>query len=141
MDYSLHTRQTDHGSHPYVANIEQTAIQNRYFRSAVWTGKHLQMTVMRRPPCEDIGIEIHEEVDQFIRVEQGCAIVKIGECRCSLEFEQKMCRGDGVFIPAGMWHNVINTGRCPLKVSVIYAPPNHPKGTVHFSKEDAVSEE
>ncbi len=50
-------------------------------------------------------------------------------------------RGDGGFIPAGMWHNVINTGRCPLKVSVIYAPPNHPKGTVHFSKEDAVSEE
>lgn len=141
MDYSLYMRQTDHGAHPYVTNIEQISLQNRYFRSTVWTGNYLQMTVMCIPPCDDIGLEIHEEVDQFIRVEQGCANVKMGEGRCSLDFEQKMCKGEGVFIPAGMWHNVINTGRCPLKVSVIYAPPNHPKGTVHFSKEDAEKEE
>ena len=141
MDYIHCTRQTDHGPKPYVTNVEQMSQQNRYFRSAVWTGRHVQMTVMCIPPCGEIGLEIHEETDQFIRVEQGCALVKMGESKRELDFQQNMCRGDAVFVPAGIWHNVINTGRNPLKVSVIYAPPNHPRGTVHFSKADAEREE
>lgn len=99
------------------------------------------MTVMCIPPCGEIGLEIHEETDQFIRVEQGCAVVKMGECKRQLDFQQNMCRGDAVFVPAGTWHNVVNTGRIPLKVSVIYAPPNHPQGTIHISKADADREE
>ena len=141
MDYIHYTRQTDYGQKPYVVNVEQVSLQNRYFRSTVWTGQQLQMTVMCIPPCGEIGLEIHEETDQFIRVEQGCAVVKMGECKRQLDFQQNMCRGDAVFVPAGTWHNVINTGRAPLKVSVIYAPPNHPRGTIHFSKADADREE
>ncbi len=141
MDYIHYTRQTDYGQKPYVVNVEQMSLQNRYFRSTVWTGRQLQMTVMCIPPCGEIGLEIHEETDQFIRVEQGCAVVKMGECKRQLDFQQNMCRGDAVFVPAGTWHNVVNTGRIPLKVSVIYAPPNHPQGTIHISKEDADREE
>ena len=141
MDYIHYTRQTDYGQKPYVVNVEQMSMQNRYFRSTVWTGRQLQMTVMCIPPCGEIGLEIHEETDQFIRVEQGCAVVKMGECKRQLDFQQNMCRGDAVFVPAGTWHNVVNTGRIPLKVSVIYAPPNHPQGTIHISKADADREE
>lgn len=141
MDYIHYTRQTDYGQKPYVVNVEQMSLQNRYFRSTVWTGRQLQMTVMCIPPCGEIGLEIHEETDQFIRVEQGCAVVKMGECKRQLDFQQNMCRGDAVFVPAGTWHNVVNTGRIPLKVSVIYAPPNHPQGTIHISKADADREE
>ena len=137
MDYIHYTRQTDYGQKPYVVNVEQVSLQNRYFRSTVWTGRQLQMTVMCIPPCGEIGLEIHEDTDQFIRVEQGCAVVKMGEYKRQLDFQQNMCRGDAVFVPAGTWHNVINIGRIPLKVSVIYAPPNHPRGTIHFSKADA----
>ena len=141
MDYIHYTRQTDYGQKPYVVNVEQMSLQNRYFRSTVWTGRQLQMTVMCIPPCGEIGLEIHEETDQFIRVEQGCAVVKMGECKRQLDFQQNMCRGDAVFVPAGTWHNVVNTGRIPLKVSFIYAPPNHPQGTIHISKADADREE
>ena len=141
MDYIHYTRQTDYGQKPDVVNVEQMSLQNRYFRSTVWTGRQLQMTVMCIPPCGEIGFEIHEETDQFIRVEQGCAVVKMGECKRQLDFQQNMCRGDAVFVPAGTWHNVVNTGRIPLKVSVIYAPPNHPQGTIHISKADADREE
>ena len=141
MDYIHYTRQTDYGQKPYVVNVEQMSLQNRYFRSTVWTGRQLQMTVMCIPPCGEIGLEIHEETDQFIRVEQGCAVVKMGECKRQLDFQQNMCRGDAVFVPAGTWHNVVNTGRIPLKVSVIYAPPNHPQGTIHISRADADREE
>jgi len=138
MEHLHCVRQTDYGLKPYVTSVEQEALQNRYFRQTVWTGQHLQMTVMCIPPCEDIGVEIHEKVDQYIRVEQGCAIIKMGKSKCEFDFSQNAGRGDGVFIPAGYWHNVINAGRGFLKVSVIYAPPNHPSGTVHFSKQDAV---
>ncbi len=131
----------DHGPMPYVANIKQITMQNQNFRTALWTGCHLQMTLMCIPPCKDIGLEIHEEVDQFIRIEQGTAVVQMGNNRCQLDFQQNMYQGDAVFIPAGTWHNVSNVGRIPLKVSVIYAPPNHPVGTIHCTKADAEMEE
>ena len=131
----------DYGACPYAANIGRMARQNTNFRTALWTGCNLQMTLMSIPRCGEIGVEIHEDTDQFIRVEQGCAVVKMGECKRQLDFQQNMCRGDAVFVPAGTWHNVVNTGRIPLKVSVIYAPPNHPQGTIHISKADADREE
>lgn len=133
--------QADHGPNPYVTNIEETAIQNQNFRTAVWTGCHLQMTVMSIPPCGEIGREVHSNTDQLIRVEQGTAVVKIGECANHPDFQQNMCQGDAVFIPAGTWHNIVNIGRNALKVSSVYAPPNHRRGTVHCTKEDAEREE
>ena len=134
-------RQMDFGSNPYVVNVGQLAKQNMKFRTTVWTGCHLQMTVMCIPPCEEIGVEIHPETDQFIRVEQGNGLVKMGKNRNQLDFQQRIGAGDGVFVPAGCWHNVVNVGREPLKLSTIYAPPKHPKGTVHPTKLDAQKDE
>lgn len=131
----------DQGTAPYVTNIRRITLQNHNFRTAIWTGCHLQMTIMCIPPCDEIGLEIHEATDQLIRVEQGRAAVKMGTCKCQLDFQQTMCEGDAVFIPAGTWHNIVNIGMTPLKVSTIYAPPNHPKGTVHRTKKDAEKEE
>lgn len=99
------------------------AIQNKNFRTAIWTGCYLQMTLMCIPPCEEIGLEIHSELDQFIRVEQGKALVRMGVYKNQLDFQR------------------IILGKNPLKVSVIYAPPNHPRGTIHHTKEDAQKEE
>lgn len=128
---------TDHGPDPYVANIPQITLQNSNFRTAVWTGRYFQMTLMCIPPRKEIGLEIHSDTDQFIRIEQGNAIVQMGQCKNRLDFQKSMHTGDAVLVPAGTWHNVLNAGRTPLKVSVLYAPPHHPRGTVHPTKADA----
>jgi mannose-6-phosphate isomerase-like protein (cupin superfamily) len=128
-------RKTDYGPEPYVANVEQMAIENQYFREAIWTGEYLQMTLMSIPVCGEIGLENHEDTDQLIRVEQGCAVVKMGECKGNLDIQQCLHSGEVVFVPAGTWHNVMNTGNIPLKVSSVYAPPNHPRGTIQRSVE------
>ena len=135
------SHQADYGPAPYAANIPQMAMRNNNFRTAIWTGCHLQMTLMCIPPCGEIGLEMHEDTDQYIRVEQGKALVKIGTCKEQLSFQQTLCMGDAVFIPAGSWHNIVNAGMHPLKVSSIYAPPNHPRGTIHQTKTDADKEE
>jgi mannose-6-phosphate isomerase-like protein (cupin superfamily) len=131
----------DYGPNPYVTNVEQMAVQNQNFRTTIWTGCYLQMTLMSIPPRGDIGIEVHNEIDQVIRVEQGNAVVQMGDCQCNLDFQQNLRRGEVAFVPAGTWHNVINVGRGPLKVSSIYAPPNHKKGTVHRTQAEAQMEE
>ena len=132
--------QTDKGPDPYVANIEQMAVRNPNFRTAIWTGCHMQMTIMSIPPCGEIGQEIHQDTDQLIRVEQGKAEVMIGKCEEKKDFHKFMCKGDAVFIPAGSWHNIINVGRIPLMLSSVYALPHHPRGTVHRTKEEAERE-
>ena len=134
-------KMSDYGPYPYAVNVERLAMENRNFRTAVWTGCHMQMTVMMIPMCGEIGLEVHPETDQFIRVEQGRAVVQMGECKERVEFQQNLCKGDAVFIPAGMWHNVLNTGRQPLRLSTIYAPSQHPRGTVHRTKADAEKKE
>ena len=137
MNINYYIPQTDYGPNPYVTNIEQMAIRNQNFRTAIWTGEHMQATLMCSPPCGEIGLEIHPSTDQFIRIEQGCAIVIIGKSKNYMDFGQNMSKNDAVFIPAGNWHNIMNVGKQVLKVSVIYTPPNHPKGTIHCTKEDA----
>ena len=133
--------QMDHGPDLYAANIGQMAADNSNFRTAIWTGCHLQMTLMSIPPCGEIGWEVHEDTDQLIRVEQGKAVVKMERCGQRLDFETILCKGDAVFVPAGTCHNVFNAGRNSLKISSVYAPPNHPRGTVHRTKEEAEREE
>ena len=132
--------ETDHGPKPYAANIMHTARQNHNFRTAFWSGCHLQMTLMCIPGCGDIGVEMHSDTDQFIRVEEGQAIVRMGTCKDKLDFHYRLGVGDAVFVPSGTWHNVSNTGNCPLKLSSLYAPPKHPRGTIHHTKADAEEE-
>ena len=140
MNCGCHTEQKDFRPHPYAVNIEQTVVQNHHFRTAAWTGDYLQMTLMCIPACGEIGLEVHEDTDQLIRVEQGCAVVKMGKCKDRLDFCRTLCRGDAFFVPAGTWHNVINAGGGALKVSSVYAPPHHPRGTVQHTKADAERE-
>lgn len=130
-------RQKQQKAKSYVTDVFQKAVQNTNYRTELWTGCYAQMTLMCIPVCADIGLEVHEDTDQLIRIEQGMALVKMGDCKDRLDFQKEVCKGDTIFVPAGTWHNVINTGRMPLKVSSVYAPPHHPSGTVHRTREDA----
>ena len=141
MDSYNYAKQIDKGPNPYSTNVEHMAMRNPNFRTAIWTGCHLQMTLMSIPICGEIGLEIHPDTDQIIRIEQGTAMVRMGKDKNQMDYQKNICQGDAVFIPAGTWHNMINMGRTPLKVSSIYAPPNHPRGTIHRTKADAEREE
>lgn len=132
---------TDYGPKPFVTNIEQATKQNNRFRTALWTGNHLQLTLMCINVGDAIGLECHPNLDQFIRVEQGQGLVNMGNSKDNLDFQQRVTDGYSIIIPAGTWHNLINTGNRLLKLYSIYAPPQHPKGTVHKTKADAMAAE
>lgn len=127
----------DHGPEPFIANISCLAKMNRNFRTALWTGEHLQVTLMCIPVGGEIGLEMHDNLDQFIRVEDGCALVKMGKCQDCLSCQQTINSNYAILVPACTWHNIINIGRTPLKLYSIYAPPQHPFGTIHKTKEQA----
>ncbi|WP_439144723.1 cupin domain-containing protein [Virgibacillus salinus] len=131
----------DYGSNPFVININEATRQNNTFRTALWTGTHLQVTLMSINVGEDIGLEMHPDVDQFLRVEQGQGIVRMGNSRDNLTFERNVYDDSAILIPAGSWHNLTNTGNIPLRLYSIYAPPNHPFGTVHVTKAEAMAAE
>ena len=99
----------------------------------------MQLTLMSINVGEDIGLEIHPHLDQFLRIEQGQGLVKMGRSRDNPDFQRRVGDGYAIIIPAGTWHNLINTGNRPLKLYSIYAPPQHPKGTVHRTKADAMA--
>lgn len=124
----------DYGPQPYVVNINEATKQNNNFRTALWTGNHLQVTLMSIKVGDDIGLEIHPNVDQFIRIEQGQGIVRMGKNKNKLDFQARVSDDFAIMIPAGTWHNVTNTGNIPLKVYSIYAPPQHPRGVVNVIK-------
>jgi mannose-6-phosphate isomerase-like protein (cupin superfamily) len=124
----------DHGPGPYVFNIERATESNTNFRTAQWTGSHMQLVLMSIAPGEDIGLEMHPDLDQFIRIEEGRGIVAMGSDRDSMELRQMVSEDYAIIVPAGTWHNLTNTGRTPLKLYTIYAPPAHPFGTVHRTK-------
>ena len=127
----------DYGPNPYTVNIKEAALQNDTFRTALWTGKHLQLTLMSINPGEEIGLEMHPHTDQFIRIEQGHGLVMMGDCKENLNYRRMVHENWAIFIPAGKWHNLINTGCIPIKLYSVYAPPEHPHGTVHETKQDA----
>lgn len=131
----------DYGPEPFTVNIEEATKRNRTFRTALWTGKYLQLTLMSIGVGDEIGLEIHLDTDQFLRIEQGRGIVKMGSSKDNLNFQKRVSAGDAILVPAGTWHNVINTGNVPLKLYSIYAPPKHPRGTVHRTRADAMAAE
>lgn len=131
----------DYGKNPFVINIEEAAEQNDTFRTAIWTGDHLQVTVMSINVGEDIGLEVHPTVDQFLRIEEGQGIVQMGNTSDNVTFSQNVYEDYAIMVPAGTWHNLTNTGNKPLKLYTLYAPPEHPFGTVHKTKADAMAAE
>jgi len=110
---------------------------NSAYRVALWTGEHLQLTLMSIDVGDDIGLEMHPDVDQFIRIEEGLGIVRMGESPGALSYQAGVSDDYAILIPAGKWHNLINIGSKPLKLYSIYAPPEHPRGTVHLTKQEA----
>lgn len=140
--YGCHTPDLeDYGAEPFIVNIDCFTKQNPYYRTALWTGNHLQVTLMSIPIHGDIGLEIHTDVDQFIRIEDGCALVMMGKSKTLLTCQQRVNSNYAVIIPAGTWHNIINIGSAPLKLYSIYAPPQHPFGTIHETKKVAENAE
>lgn len=131
---SVNNNISDYGPEPLVVNIEEATIRNTAFRTALWTGCHLQLTLMSINIGEDIGLEIHPDLDQFIRIEQGQGLILMGDTKERPNFQANVQADFAFIIPAGKWHNLINTGRVPLKLYSIYAPPQHPYGTVHLTK-------
>ena len=132
-----HPEIRDYGDGAFIFNINHATERNENFRTTLWTGKYLQLTLMSIPVCGEIGVEMHDDVDQFIRVESGRAKVYTGDCQCNLRERACVDGNDAILIPAGTWHNIVNVGRSPLKLYSLYAPPQHPAGTVHRTKEDA----
>lgn len=131
----------DYGPDPFVVDIEEAAKQNDTFRTVLWTGRHLRLTLMSINVGEDIGLEIHPHLDQFIRIEEGRGLVMMGDRRDNLDFRRSVYDDFVFIIPAGKWHNLINTGNMPLKLYSIYAPPQHAPGTVHETKAQAQAHE
>ena len=131
----------DYGPEPFAVNINKAAKQNDTFRTALWTGEHLQVTLMSLNVGEDIGFEIHPNLDQFIRIEEGQGLVLMGDQPDNINFKAKVNDDFAFIVPAGTWHNLMNTGLKPLKLYSIYAPPQHPHGTIHETKKDAMAGE
>jgi mannose-6-phosphate isomerase-like protein (cupin superfamily) len=121
----------------YVGPIEKATQENEYFRQVLFTGKHLQLVVMSLQPKEEIGNEVHKQVDQFFRIEEGRAKFVLNGTE-----EHLVGAGGAVVVPAGTYHNVINTSPTkPLKLYTIYTPPQHPDVTVHKTKAEAEAAE
>ncbi len=121
----------------YVGGIEAQALRNTYFRQVLFTGEHAQLVVMCLQPGEEIGDEVHVDVDQFFRIEHGEARFVFDE-----KEERLVHAGDAVVVTAKTYHNVVNTSKTEeLKLYTIYSPPNHPDGTVHKTKAEAEAAE
>ena len=132
-----HPEIRDYGCEPFVFNINHATNMNKNFRTTLWTGRDMQLTLMSIPVCGEIGVEMHDDVDQFIRIEGGRAKVYIGNCPNNLQEQMCVDKNYAIIIPAGTWHNVVNISNRPLKLYSLYAPPKHPFGTVHKTKSDA----
>lgn len=121
----------------FVGAIEELTLQNTYFRQVLFTAQHSQLVVMCLRPGEAIGDEVHPNTDQFFRVEQGDALFEFNE-----KEERTVHAGDAVVVPAGTFHNIVNTSKTEmLKLYTIYSPPNHRDGTVHKTKAEAEAAE
>lgn len=119
----------------FVDDIEDKTERNADFRRVLYTGKQMQLVLMAIPPGEEIGEEVHDDRDQFFRVEEGEGELWIDGVRKRIESDWAMV------VPAGARHNVRNTGDKPLKLYTLYAPPEHVDGTVHATRAEAEASE
>lgn len=110
---------------PLVINIDNATEGNNAFRNILWTGEHLQVTLMSVPIGGEIGVEMHPDADQFIKIESGNATVMTGESETDFNYQRIVDDDFAIVIPAGTWHNVVNSGDSPLKLFSVYAPPQH----------------
>lgn len=125
----------------WVADIEEATVGNTTFRTVLFTGKHIQLTVMSLAAGENIGWEMHDHLDQFLRIESGSGVLKLGPSEDQVTEEHEVGDDWAMIIPAGTWHDVVNVGESELKLYSIYGPPDHPDGTVHLTKADAEAAE
>ena len=131
---------SDNGPQPNAFDIETATKDNTAYRAVAWTGKYLQVTLMSIPAGSSIGLEVHPETDQFLRLDAGSGVCRMGPSETELT-DSEVTDGWSIQVPAGTWHDVVNTGDAPLQLYAIYAPSHHAKGTVHQTAEDAEKDE
>ncbi len=134
---SLHREAQDMGKKPWTLDMEQATIDNEDYRLVNWTGEHIQLVLMSLDPGEEITLEMHKSRDQFIRIEQGEAHVRMGKTKDHLDFDKTVGDDWAILIPAGYWHHLENTGNAVLKLYTVYGPPEHAKSTRHESLKEA----
>ena len=132
---------TDNGPQPNAFDIETETRDNSAYRTVAWTGKYLQVTLMSIPPGQSIGLEAHPETDQFLRLDAGQGRCVMGPAEDDLSFSQDVSDGWSIQVPAGTWHDVINTGDDDMRLYAVYAPTHHAKGLVQETFEDAEQDE
>lgn len=132
---------TDIGPQPNSFDLETATTENNNYRTVVWTGEYLQVTLMSIPVGESIGLEMHSDTDQFLRLDAGTGKAQMGPDKDNLTFEHDVSDGWCILVPAGTWHNVTNTGDEPMRLHVIYAPVHHAAGNIHKTAADAAQEE
>ncbi|GAA1180887.1 hypothetical protein GCM10009584_23630 [Ornithinimicrobium humiphilum] len=132
---------SDNGPNPNAFDIETATRENSTYRTVAWTGKYLQVTLMSIPPGESIGLEVHPETDQFLRLDAGRGRCVMGPSKDELTFQQEVEDGWAIQVPAGTWHDVINTGDEPVRLYAVYAPVHHAPGIVQPTAEDAERDE
>ena len=132
---------TDIGPQPNSFDLETATTANKNYRTVAWTGEYLQVTLMSIPVGESIGLEMHSDTDQFLRLDAGTGKAQMGPDKDSLTFEHDVSDGWCILVPAGTWHNVTNTGDKPMRLHVIYAPVHHAAGNIHETAADAARDE
>lgn len=132
---------SDIGPDPNVFDLESATVENPNYRTVAWSGKYLQLTLMSIPVGASIGLEAHPETDQFLRVDAGRGQALMGPAEDELTFQQDVEDGWAVMVPAGTWHDVVNTGDEPLRLYVIYAPVHHSAARIHATAVDAQRDE
>lgn len=132
---------TDNGPQPSVFDLESATTQNDTYRTVAWSGTYLQVTLMSIDVGASIGLEAHPDTDQFLRLDAGQGRVVMGPAKDELTYAQDVADGWAILIPAGTWHDVINTGDVPMRLYAIYAPVHHAPGKVQPTAADAQRDE
>lgn len=130
----------DIGPKPQSFDLEEATRANRNYRTVAWSGRYLQLTLMSIAPGKDIGLEMHAETDQFLRLDAGRGRVEMGPSKDRLTFTREVADGGCVLVPAGTWHNVTNIGKEPMQLYAIYAPAHHKPGKIHVTAAESESD-
>jgi len=133
-------RKDTYDKKPYVVNLDDLIEQNKHYRTTIWTGEKMQMIAMSLAPQEEAGVEVHRKADQFILIEEGMGLCRMGPEKDEFNFERTLSEDCAIFIPMNTWHNIINTGGTPLKLYTIYSGPEYKPGTVHETKDEALTQ-